>query len=101
MTQYEERLPTTLRGRISRWFRKILAATEAKIAIKTGIAASVSLAIGLSYAEVFDRPDIFVSGLWCVMAAIVVMQAHLGGTYRAAWVRFLGVLIGSIAGAVL
>jgi len=42
-----------------------------------------------------------VSGLWCVMASIVVMQARLGATYKAGWVRFLGVLIGSIAGAVL
>jgi hypothetical protein len=83
------------------WLKKLFAVTEAKIAIKTGIAASLSLIVGLSYSKVFDRPDTLVSGLWCVMASIVVMQAHLGGTYRAAWVRFLGVLIGSIAGTIL
>lgn len=89
-----------IRHRITSWIKQLLAATEAKIAFKTGLAASISLIIGLSYSQVFDRPDLFVSGLWCVMASVVVMQAHLGGTYQAAWIRFLGVLIGSIAGAI-
>jgi len=78
--------------------RKILSATEAKLAFKTGVAAGLSLIVGFAFSDAFDRPDVFVSGLWCVMASIVVMQAHLGGTYGAAWKRFLGVLIGSIAG---
>jgi uncharacterized membrane protein YgaE (UPF0421/DUF939 family) len=39
--------------------------------------------------------------LWCVVSAIVVLQAHLGGTYKAAKERFLGVLIGSILGIAL
>lgn len=89
------------RSRFLSWIKKILSATEAKIACKTGVAASISLIIGLSYSHVFDRPDTLVSGLWCVMASIVVMQAHLGGTYKAAWIRFLGVVIGSTAGAIL
>ena len=89
------------RRRFYCWINKILAATEAKIAFKTGLSAAISLFIGISYAQAFDRPDIFVSGLWCVMASIVVMQVHLGGTYKAAWIRFLGVLIGSIAGGIL
>lgn len=92
--------PISLRHRVASWFKQLFAATEAKIAFKTGLAACLSLVVGLSYSHVFDRPDLFVSGLWCVMTAIVVMQAHLGGTYRAAWIRFLGVLIGSIAGAI-
>lgn len=89
------------RSRFVCWIKKILIATEAKMAFKTGLAASISLVIGLSFAQIFDRPDVLVSGLWCVLAAIVVMQAHLGGTYKAAWMRFFGVLIGSIAGATL
>lgn len=96
----EPNIATHNQNRLIIWIRKLLAATEAKIAFKTGLAASLSLVIGMSYSAVFDRPDIVVSGLWCVMASIVVMQAHLGGTYQAAWIRFLGVLIGSIAGAI-
>lgn len=81
--------------------KKILVLTETKIAFKTSLAASISLMIGLNYTRFLDRPDTLVSGLWCVMASIVVMQAHLGGTYKAAWARFLGVLIGSTTGSIL
>lgn len=100
MNEQEEKAPIRKRNRFICLIKKLLNATEAKIAFKTGLAASISLIIGLTYSKLFDRPDMLVSGLWCVMAAIVVMQAHLGGTYKAAWVRFLGVLIGSAAGAV-
>lgn len=56
--------------------------------------------LGLSFGKLFDRPDTLVSGLWCVVASIVVIQDNLGGTYKAAWERFLGVFIGSIIGCV-
>lgn len=101
MDLQEAKSPLRKRNRLFLWLKNTLAATEAKIAFKTGLSASISLFIGLSFAQTFERPDTLVSGLWCVMASIVVMQAHLGGTYKAAWIRFLGVLIGSIAGAFL
>jgi len=71
---------------------------EVRIAIKAGIAACVSLYSGVGFAILLNRPDYLLSGTWCVMSTFVVLQAHLGGTYRAAWVRFLGVLIGSFMG---
>lgn len=101
MNEQEIQHPLGKRRRVKHWIKNILAWTEAKIAFKTGLAASISLVVGLSYSHIFDRPDTLVSGLWCVMASIVVMQAHLGGTYKAGWVRFLGVLVGSVAGALL
>ena len=72
---------------------------EWRIAIKTGIAAGLSLFFGLAFSQLMQRPDSLVSGMWCVMSAIVVTQAHLGGTYKASWIRFLGVFIGSVMGA--
>lgn len=101
MNNQEAKVSLRKRNRFFTGLKKITAATEAKIAFKTGLAASISLIIGVSYTQILERPDTLVSGLWCVMASIVVMQAHLGGTYRAAWIRFLGVLIGSTAGAFL
>lgn len=38
--------------------------------------------------------------MWCVLTAIIVLQAHIGSTYKAAWNRFLGVLIGSLTGGI-
>src|SRR5262245_31373387 len=83
------------------WIKCILHNTEAKLAFKMALAASIRLVLGLAFARFFDRPDTLVSGLWSVMASIVVLQAFLGGTYKAAWARFLGVVIGSTAGAIL
>lgn len=80
------------------FFIKSIESIEWRIAVKTGIAASISLFLGLGFSQLLQRPDTLVSGLWCVMASIVVLQAHLGGTYKAAWIRFLGVLVGSIMG---
>lgn len=72
---------------------------QAKVAIKTGIAAALAWALGMGFSGLMDRPDRLVSGLWCTLSAIVVLQAHLGGTYNSAWLRFLGVLVGSILGS--
>lgn len=84
----------------SRLWKGFLRHTEAKLAFKIGLGSSLSLILGLSFAKFFDRPDTLVSGLWCVLAAIVVMQANLGGTYLSAGIRFLGVVVGSIAGGI-
>lgn len=71
---------------------------EVTMAAKMGIAASLSFLIGHWFYELIEHPSTFVSGLWCVMASIVVMQSRLGGTYKAVWSRFLGILVGSVAG---
>lgn len=80
------------------YLQEMLLRIEGKAAIKTGVAAGLSLSLGVGLSNFFNRPDAIVSGLWCVVASIVVMQAHLGGTYKAAWQRFFGVFIGSIIG---
>ena len=81
------------------FLQKLINRLEFQIAMKAGVAATLSLYLGVAFAKWLDRPDTLISGTWCVLSTFVVMQAHLGGTYRAAWVRFLGVLIGSFMGA--
>jgi hypothetical protein len=39
------------------------------------------------------HPETVIGGLWCVIASIIVFQPNLGGTYKAIWNRFLGVLM--------
>lgn len=85
----------------SSFFKSAVSRIEGKLAIKTGLAGSLALITGLAFSHLFNRPDSLISGLWTVMAAIVVLQANLGGTYKAVWVRFLGILIGSLMGGAL
>ncbi len=73
---------------------------EFKIAFKAGLAAFFSLYLGVAFAKLFNRPNSLLSGIWCVLSAFIVLQAHLGGTYRAAAIQFLGVLIGSSMGGI-
>lgn len=71
---------------------------EWKIAIKTGVAAALSLLAALWFSHILERPDKLVSGLWTVLSSIVVIQAYIEGTYKTAWTRFVGVLVGSVLG---
>lgn len=72
---------------------------EIKLALKTAIAGALGWAIGSWVSQATQRPHNLISGLWCTLAAIVVLQARLGGTYKAAWIRLSGVILGSFLGA--
>lgn len=76
----------------------ILERIEFRDAVKTAVSGCLGWVLGLWLAGVTDRPDRLVSGLWCTVSAIVVIQSNLGGTYKAALMRFLGVVIGSALG---
>lgn len=83
-----------------RRFFSFLYRIEWKVAVKTGLAAALSFFLGSGFSSFIGSPETFISGLWTVQAAIVVQQTHLGSTYKSAWMRFLGVLIGCFVGAV-
>lgn len=70
-----------------------------KTALKIALTAILSFYLCLAFDEYLKHPEYLVSGLWTVMASIVVLQGNIGGTYKAIWNRFCGVLIGSAVGA--
>lgn len=80
------------------FWAKISDKVDWKVAIKIGVVGALAYAIGSGASHYMNRPDSLVSGMWCVMAALIVMQAHLGGTYNEAYTRFLGIFIGSALG---
>lgn len=85
---------------LSKKGKAFLSRIEIKVAIRGGVAAGLSWFIGVWFSQTLAHPNNLVSGIWCVLTAIVVLQAHLGGTYKAAWLRFLGVILGSFVGAI-
>ncbi len=81
------------------FLRKVFRRIEFKSAVKVALAATISLYVDLQYSKWIHKPDPLVSGLWSVVTSIVIIEANLGGTYKAVWNRFLGVIVGSISGA--
>lgn len=71
---------------------------EFKQAIKITLAAILSFYLCHALNFLIHHPDNLSNGLWCVVAAIVVLQPYVGGTYKAVINRVLGVLIGSLVG---
>jgi uncharacterized membrane protein YgaE (UPF0421/DUF939 family) len=86
---------------IQKAFTQWLGRIDWKMAIRTGIVATLGLVIGTAATHLTNRPDRLASGLWTTLTAVVVLQAYIGGTYAASWNRFLGVLIGSFTGGLL
>lgn len=82
-------------GQIKEYFIQL----KLKIALKIALTALLSFYLCLVFDEYLKHPEYLVSGLWTVMASIVVLQGNIGGTYKAIWNRFCGVLIGSAVGA--
>ncbi len=81
--------------------KSLISSIEGKVAIKTSLAAALSLLLGTYFTYMLNRTDIFISAMWTVQSAIVVQQAHLGSTYRTAWMRFLGAVIGCFFGGLM
>lgn len=75
-------------------------ALDWKFATRAALAATSALMIGSYFSNLFNRPDYLVSGLWCAITSVIVLQGLLGSTYKAAWNRFLGVIFGSFLGGV-
>lgn len=69
-------------------------------AVKIALAAALGWTVGIWSSHMLDRPDSLVSGLWCTLAAIVVLQNNIGGTYKAASERVFGIIVGSALGAI-
>ena len=66
---------------------------ELKLALRVTIAGTLAYAI----TRVFDLPQ----GYWAAITAVVVMQASVGGSLKAALERFSGTLAGAIYGGVI
>jgi uncharacterized membrane protein YccC len=83
-----------LSGWIERAGRRIGArGAELKLALRVTIAGVLAYAV----TRFFDMPQ----GYWAVITAVVVMQASVGGSLKAAIERFSGTLAGAIYGGVI
>lgn len=61
------------------------------------IIAILSLYLSYGLSALIEYPDYLLADLWCVMAAVIVLQASIGKNYKAVCLHFIGVLIGSIS----
>jgi uncharacterized membrane protein YccC len=72
---------------------------DIKMAIKVTVAALLSLYLCLEINTYLKHPVYIAPGLWCVVSAVIVLQANIGATYKSIWDRVVGVFIGSAIGA--
>lgn len=82
-----------------RKLRDFFTRIDFKIAAKIALTALISLYLWLELDHYLKYPEMLTPGIWCVVASIVVLQTNIGGTYKAIWNQFVGVLIGSFLGA--
>ena len=68
-------------------------AAELKLALRVTIAGTLAFAV----TRFFDLPQ----GYWAVITAVVVMQASVGGSLKAAVERFTGTLAGAVYGGAI
>jgi uncharacterized membrane protein YccC len=61
-------------------------------ALRTGLAAMLTFLV----AELLHLKQ----GYWAVITAVIVMQAHLGGSLAASWSRVLGTAVGACLGVI-
>lgn len=79
--------------------RKIIEQLQAKIALRTAIGAALAWIVEMGATRLIGRTDTTISGLWCVISAIIILQSSLGAGYLEGTKQFLGLLIGSLMGA--
>jgi uncharacterized membrane protein YccC len=68
-------------------------AAELKLALRVTIAGTLAFAV----TRFFELPQ----GYWAVITAVVVMQASVGGSLKAAVERFTGTLAGAVYGGIV
>lgn len=73
---------------------------EVKVAFRAALAAGLAFLFENWYGRLTGRPEVLISGLYCIVAALIAIQANIGSTYKAAYVQFYGVLIGSLMGGI-
>ena len=73
---------------------------DIKMAIKMVVVVVLSIYLSNGLILFIQNPGYhLLTNLWCVVTAVIVLQANIGGTYQAIWLRLIGVCIGSAMGA--
>ncbi len=76
---------------------KFLQGSSMTIALEQTIAVGVAYLVGFWFGRAIHSPLAFVSGLWCSISTILVLQAEIGESIKQGWIR----LVGSIAGSII
>jgi len=67
-----------------------------RLGLRHALRTAVAVVATQALVDVLHLPQ----GYWAVVTAVIVMQANLGGSMRAAWTRLAGTAVGAVFGAV-
>jgi uncharacterized membrane protein YccC len=70
-----------------------------RFARQCGLRHALRTAVAVVATDLFVTALALPQGYWAVVTAVIVMQANLGGSLRAAWVRLAGTAVGALLGS--
>ncbi len=71
------------------------------MALQASLAITAAFYVGMQVASMMGLGGDYIAGMWCGISTVVVMQAIMEETRRAAWTRLIGSFFGSlVAGAI-
>ncbi len=71
------------------------------LALEMAISATLSLWLGTWFSQALNIDTASIGGLWSAISAILITQATNQETFKAAWLRVIGSLIGAIAAGIV
>ena len=69
-----------------------------RFARQCGLRHALRTAVAVVATDLFVTALALPQGYWAVVTAVIVMQANLGGSIRAAWTRLAGTAVGAVFG---
>jgi len=71
------------------------------MAIEATLAIGTSYFLGMTFARLVQLDGSFISGLWCVISTILVLQVMMKQTVKQAWLRIFGSVMGSLTSGIV
>ena len=80
----------------STWLLNVVKRTSLLFAIQVSVAVILAFYLGSLVSRLFLLSNPIISGLWCAISAILVVQVLVNETIESAWLRIVGSFCGSL-----
>ena len=82
-------------------FLSIIRRFSLLMAIEATLAIALAYYFGTLLSTAFHIGNIYISGLWCSISSILVLQVLISETHKAAWLQLIGSFFGSLVAGII